>query len=119
MWPRINHFQVLKYRKSSIKLPMVSFISNTFEGVGGLKIDVAGIWEGDLHKELKYKSEKLKYKNYQKQKAQRYKISWWIKYPGSGRNVFSIPDGFKVNKLYFAPFLTQKGEFSRTAWKGG
>ena len=47
---------------------MVSFISNTFEGVG-LKIDVAGIWEGDLHKELKYKLEKLKYKNYQKQKA--------------------------------------------------
>ena len=102
---------------------MVSFISNTFEGVGGggggLKIDVAGIWEGDLHKELKYKLEKLKYKNYQKQKAQRYKISWWIKHPGSGRNVFSIPDGFKVNKLYFASFFNSKGRVLADSLEGG
>ena len=97
---------------------MVSFISNTFEGVG-LKIDVAGIWDGDLRKELKYKVEKLKYKNYQKQKAQRYKISRWIKHPVSGRNGFSIPDGFKLNKLYFASFFNSKGRVPADSLGGG
>ena len=56
---------------------MVLFISNTFEGVGwgggGLKKTWRVFERGDLHKELKYKVEKLKYKKYQKQKAQRYK----------------------------------------------
>ena len=50
------------------------YISNTFEGEGGLKRDRGRIWEwalfnlakaivSVLHKELEYKAEKLKYKN--------------------------------------------------------
>ena len=54
---RINHFQVLKYRKSSIKPPDgLIYLKHIWGGGGGggvLKIDVAGNWEGDIHKELK------------------------------------------------------------------
>ena len=53
---RINHIQVLKYRKSSIKPPDgLIYLKHIWGGGGGgvLKIDVAGNWEGDIHKELK------------------------------------------------------------------
>ena len=51
---RINHFQVLKYRKSSIKPPNgLIYLKHIWGGGGVLKIDLAGNWEGDIHKALK------------------------------------------------------------------
>ena len=51
----------MRYRKSSIKPPRGLFITNTFEGGGGL-INLAKSVVSVLHEKTKYEMEKLNYK---------------------------------------------------------